>query len=98
MAEGEFGKFVRGTSVGAEQPIFLQATTRWGYMEKYMNDFQDMVAFDLNQYVFAAIGVFLLLIGNILAVLALAAAAYYRIQYEHRKGQVNSKRRVILGN
>ncbi len=93
-----YDKLVRSTSVGAEQPIALQATNRWAYMEKYANDFQDMIAFDLNQKVLAIIGIALLLMGNILAVLAFAGAAYYRIQYEHRFGQVTSKRRVILAN
>ena len=93
-----YDKLIRATTVASEQPIFMQATNRWAYMEKYANDFQDMIAFDVNQWILAGVGVILLLMGNILAVLAFAGAAYYRIQYEHRFGQVNSKRRVILGN
>ncbi len=93
-----YDKLVRATTVGSEQPIALQATNRWAYMEKYMGDFEDMLAFDVNQWALAIVGVILLLMGNVLAILALAGAAYYRIQYEHRYDQVNSKRRVILGN
>ncbi len=93
-----YDKLIRATTVGSEQPIALQATNRWAYMEKYMNDFEDMLAFDVNQWILAGIGAVLLLMGNVLGVIALAGATYYRIQYKHRYGQVNSSRRLILGN
>ncbi len=94
----QYDKLVRAVSVGAEQPVFMAATNRWEYMNRYMKDFQDMIAFDVNRYILAGVGIILLLLGNVLAVVALTGAAYYQIQYEHRYGQVNSQRRVILGN
>lgn len=93
-----YDKLIRATSVGSEQPVFMIATNRWDYMNKYMKDFNKMIRCELNMYILAAIGIVLLLMGNILAIVALAGAAYYKPQFEHGRDQVNSQRRVILGN
>ncbi len=94
-----YDKLIRATSVGSEQPIFLIATNRWEYFNRYLNDFQDMIGFEINFYILVAVGVILLLMGNALSILSFAGAAYYHIQYQHRHGQVNSvTRRLILGN
>ncbi len=93
-----YDKLIRATSVGSEQPVFMIATNRWDYMNKYMKDFNKMIACEMNMYVLAAVGIVLLLMGNILAVVALAGAAYYYPQYQHGAHQINSPRRVILGN
>lgn len=93
-----YDQLIRAVSVGSEQPVFLESLSRWDYLKKYLPDFQDMIDFDVKRYALAAIGVVLLVMGNILAVVALAGAAYYHVQFQHRKGQVNSERRVIVGN
>lgn len=93
-----YDKLIRATSVGSEQPVLMIATNRWDYMNKYMKDFNKMIDCELKMYALAAIGIVLLLMGNILAILALAGAAYYKPQYEHGRHQINSPRRVILGN
>lgn len=93
-----YDKLIRATSVGSEQPVFMMATNRWDYMNKYLKDFNKMITSEMNMYVLAAVGLVLLLMGNLLAIVAIAGAAYYYPQYEHGKSQVNSQRRVILGN
>lgn len=93
-----YDKLIRATSVGSEQPTFMLATNRWDYMNKYMKDFNVMIGSEMNMYILAAVGVVLLLMGNILAIVALAGAAYYYPQYLHGVHQINSQRRVILGN
>lgn len=93
-----YDKLIRATSVGSEQPVFMIATNRWEYMNRYLPDFQEMIIFEMYIYVLGAIGLILLLMGNILAIVFLAGAAYFIPLREHRKNQVNSKRRVILGN
>lgn len=104
MAEDELDKvkgydqLIRAVSVGSEQPVFMESLSRWDYLKKYLPDFQEMIDFDVKRYILGAVGVVLLLMGNVLAVVALAGAAYCQIQYEHRRGQVNSQRRVIVGN
>ncbi len=93
-----YDKLVRATSVSSEQPIFMIATNRWEYMNRYLGEFQEMVVYELYIYILAAIGLILLLMGNFLAIVFLAGAAYFIPIREHRKNQVNSPRRVILGN
>ncbi len=94
-----YDNLIRATSVGSEQPVFLESLSRWDYMKKYLPDFQDMVDFDVRRYVLGAAGIILLLLNNPLAIIALAGAAYYWVQFKHRFGQVNSTtRRIILGN
>ena len=93
-----YDQLIRAVSVGSEQPVFLESMSRWDYLKKYLPDFQEMIDFDVKRYALAALGIVLLLMGNILAVVALTGASYYHIQFQHRKGQVNSKRRVITGN
>ena len=94
----EYDSLIRATSVGSEQPVFLESLSRWEYMKKYLPDFQDMVDFDVRRYVLGAVGVVLLIMGSPLAIIALAGAAYYWVQFKHRFGQVNSVRRLVLGN
>ncbi|MDP3742154.1 MAG: hypothetical protein Q8R15_02455 [Candidatus Micrarchaeota archaeon] len=93
-----YDKLIRATSVGSEQPVFMIATNRWDYMNKYMKDFNKMISSEMNMYILGGIGLYLLLIGNLLAVVALAGAAYYYPQFKHGQHQINSQRRVILGN
>ncbi|MFH1246920.1 MAG: hypothetical protein V1644_00935 [Candidatus Micrarchaeota archaeon] len=97
VAKG-YDKLIRASSVGSEQPVFMIATNRWDYMNKYMKDFNKMITCEMYMYILAAVGIVLLLMGNILAVVALAGAAYYKPQYEHGRFQINSQRRVILAN
>ncbi len=93
-----YDKLIRTASVSSEQPILMVSTNRWDYMNKYLPDFQDMISFEIYMYILAAIGIVLLLAGNVLAIVFLAGAGYFYPQYQHRKGQVTSKRRVMLGN
>lgn len=93
-----YDSLIRATSVGAEQPPFMAAMSRWEYVSKYMKDWQEAISFALYWKFLAALGLVLLVLGNPLSILAFAGCTYYRIQYDHRHHQVTSGRRVILGN
>lgn len=86
------------SSVGAEQPIQIQATTRWDYLKKYMVLWQAMLAYELYQNVFLIIGVLALIAGSPLAILAFFISLYFRNRKMHRRQEVTSNRKVIVAH
>ena len=89
---------VMQTTVGAEQPVQITATTRWEYLKKYMPHWQEMLAYELYVKIFAILGVLALAIGSPLGVVSLFIALYYRARHAHKNHEVNSARKIILAN
>ncbi len=89
---------IQQTTVGAEQPVQLAATTRWEYLKKYLPLWQATLAYETYQNVFFGLGIIALLAGSPLAVLAFFISLYFRGRKAHRHHEITSSRRIITAN
>jgi len=77
----------------------LRATTRWDYVSRFLAVWKEYVRFQIYYGVLLILGIYLLFVQPVLAVPALAGAAYFYQLKEFRKERtLRSKRTVIIGH